>query len=1095
MWTALVGVVAASLLKAEQPDKAIDSVRVFAVYEPVFSRQDVEILSRVHPDFVCRGWFKWHNTPDWQAYAPVAQACREKGILLQGGITCAALYPGENGIDDATFRDFACHGTDGQPFHCRQADGGGWYHLSLYNQKVVAMLKREVRLQIDAGAVGIWYDEIEGYYDWNPTEGYDPYACAAFRDWLTRTYCAGQGWREDDPRWQSRFGIDLAKHGGSIRSFDYLRHLQTTPGRDGKPLADNPPQGNPRGWATSANPLYREWGYAWNRKAAGTFRFDTVAALFADILSDANRYARDTYGRTLINTYNHNGTARPGVAFQQPHNGAQPPLRHNRLDGRVSYLSYYENLIADAAEVCPEQPVVFFVDWPGETDRLTAMTRADQTHFFSIYFPEAYAAGGEFALPLRGYSYVAAHQGTLGTLARMADFYREHAPFLRSSKPIQEQPQSQDRLTLRVRATAAGTAVHIVNHLFDTRDIWPQPRTNLTVVLSWTNPAPAFAFAVSPDFPEQRPVPLSLKDGRLTLDVGTVTCSALVLLPNAHATRSITGAAADGTHIVSATGRALAIARDGRFTLWLPPEGLSSGRDGRPRPSAVPESVTGGQASRLSLPDPTPLECLETGERLPARDSMTFAAPASGPFASGLLLDTFGIPARHTEIASGERRWHTDAWGRFRVPLSQTSSGQLTACVETGITNAFTLNASFTAWRVSASHIPIFSLAAWEPRPRGPRAAGTPPLQKQGEGAAVEGFWANWPDKERTPGVIALSREEHAGRSAMRCAFSPMPRVAWSNINSPAFQTTDATSVEVVYAGDGTPRTVHAVLHASQRFYRFPLSLVAKDWTAKRIALGEFRDDQGVAFDPAAITGNVAFQLAPVPASGGSASSPTAASATLWLHSVTLINETPVKELMRSDDAFDDVDVDQLRAGHQPLPPPPAVAARQPLLRFGIPSPKLLANWDGKSAAEAKPRVVIERVAPANEPPFLRVTFPAGECAWGNANIPLPAATLQGQSGLALRVRAKPANDTVALALHAAPKSGGQAFFRADCEIDAAWSEVVLPWRDFHRDDGSSFDLSSAAWVNLQICRPSHPLTHDLVLDIEQIDTFTVKSD
>lgn len=500
---------AVSHTRAEPAAPTLADVRVFAVYEPVFSRQDVDLLSRVRPDFVCRGWFKWHHTPDWQTYAPLAQACREQGILLQGGLTCAALYPGENGIDDATFRDFACHGTDGQPFLCRQVDHGGWYHLSLYNPKVIAMLKREARLQIDAGAVGIWYDEIEGYYDWNPTEGYDPYACAAFRDWLLRKYCAGLGWRDDDPRWQSQFGIDLAKHGGSIRTFDYLLHLQTTSGKDGKPLADNPPQGHPRAWATSPNPLYREWGYAWDRKAAGTFRFDTVAALFADILADANRYAREKYGRTLLSTYNHNGTARPGVAFQQPHNGAQPPLRHGRLDGRASYLSYYEDLIADAAEVCPEQPVVFFVDWPGETDRLVALPRSDQTHFLSLYIPEAYAAGGEFALPLRGYSYVAAHQGTLATLARLADFYRELAPWLRGSRPLPAQPAPQHNLTLRARVSACGTALHIVNHAFSTRDLWPLPRTNLTVALPWSEPAPGPAFAVSPDFPEQRPAPLS----------------------------------------------------------------------------------------------------------------------------------------------------------------------------------------------------------------------------------------------------------------------------------------------------------------------------------------------------------------------------------------------------------------------------------------------------------------------------------------------------------------------------------------------------------------------------------------------------------
>jgi hypothetical protein len=1017
-----------------QPAQALSAVRVFAVYEPVCSKQDVEILSRVHPDFVCRGWFKWHNTPDWQAYAPLAQACRDKGILLQGGITLAALYPGENGMDYSTFRDFACHGTDGQPYLFGPSDGSGWYHLSLYNPKVVEYLKREVRLQIDAGAVGIWYDEIEGYYDWNPTEGYDTYACAAFREWLICKYCVGQGWREDDPRWQTQFGIDLSKHKGSIRTFDYLLHLQTTPGNGAKPLAANPPQGNPRLWASSANPLYREWGYAWSRKAQGTFRFDTVAAIFADILADADRYAREKYGRTLLSTYNHNGTARQGVAFQQPHNGTQPPLRKGRLDGHVSYLPYYEGLIADAAEVCPGQPVVFFVDWPGETDRLTAMTRADQTHFFSLYIPEAYAAGGEFALPLRGYSYAAARQETLGTLARMADFYREYAPWLRGSCPQSNPPQTPERLTIRVRSTASGTTVHLVNHAFSTSDVWPLPRTHLTVTLSWVGPVPSTAFAVSPDFPEQRPVPLTLKNSQLTLEVGTVTSSALVILPSAPALRSLSGCAATGTHILDTTGRALAVAQDNRFTLWLPQSDVM-------------------------------LECLETGERLTARNGVAFASPPGGAFASGLLLDAFGIPARHAEIAGGTRRWHTDGWGRFRVPLAWTPDNRISACVVNNATNTITLNTGFTAWRFFDARRSVGDFSS-----------------------SLDGYWPNWPNKDRTPGVITLAQEEHLGRSAMRCLFSPVPRVSWQNINSPDFEFCDAGAVELVYAGDGTPRTVNAVIFAThaqnqRRFYRFPLSLATKEWTSKRIALGEFRDDHGIAFNPSSVTGNASLQFSP--------SQMGDTSATFWVHSASLLNGTPARELWRSAADFDLADVDNLRAGHQPQTPPPVPTARQPLIRFNGALPRLLANWEGKGPADRKPMVAIERIVAANQTPFLRVTLPAGECAWGNANITLPAAQLQGQSGLVLRLRVKPAAESVALALHVMAPHKSE-FFTADCEVGEEWSELVLPWSQFRRSDGLPFQPASGTSINLQICRPPSPLSQDCVIDIEQLDVFAL---
>jgi hypothetical protein len=1013
-------------LHGAEPAKTLADVRVFAVYEPVFTSQDVALLTRVQPDFICRGWFKWHHTPDWQRYAPLARACAERGILLQGGITLAAVYPGENGMDDATFRDFTAHGTDGQPYLCRQSDHGGWYHLSLYNPKVIDYLKREVRLQIDAGAAGIWYDEIEGYYDWNPTEGYDPHACAAFRNWLIRKYVDGQGWRDDDPRWQTRFGIDLAKHGGSVRTFDYLRHLQATPGKNGRPLADNPAQGWPKNWAASPNPLYREWGYAWDRSAAGTFRFDTVAALFADILADADRYARERHGRALVSTYNHNGTARPGVAFLQPHNGTQPPLRKGRLDGRASYLAYYEDLIADAAEVCPGQPAVFFVDWPGETDKLTALPRADQTHFFALYIPEAYAAGGEFALPLRGYSYVAERQGTLACLARMADFYREHAPFLRGSRARRVQPGAPDRLTLRARTAPAGTAVHLVNHAFSTQDVWPLIRTNLTAALPWDGPAPATAFAVSPDFPEQRPVPFALKDGVLSLDVGTVTCSALVLLPDPGTLRPVTGRAPDGAHILDPKSRAVAIAREGRFTLWLPP-------------------------------GPAVIECLETGESAHARDGVAFLhKPAGDGFTEGLLVDDFGIPIRHSgRVEADGRPFQTDAWGRFRIPRALTENRPVRVRLDDGSLAPLAVsNGLFTAWQI--------------------RGAGT--------NLDLKSFWANWPDKEKNKEAITLAFEPHLDRpDTLRCLFTPTPRVPWSNINSPGFVVTGDEHIALAYAGDGTPRTVFATLHADRRFYRVSLSLEPREWQRVSFKPADFRDENGDAFDPARHPGGVTFQLSPGRLDGKPA--------TLWLAALVCVPGTPVKRLWQSAAAFDAVDVENLRAGHRPQPPPPAAAARQPLARFTEPAQNLLANWDGKGLSGAQPLVAIERIAPADAAPFLRVTLPAGECSWGNANIPLPAAKLNGHGGLALRLRGVPAGADISLALHVMSR-GQPAFYHTDVEATGAWDDAVLPWADFRTHDGTPFAPALDTHVNLQICRPHGTLDNARTIDLEGIDVF-----
>jgi hypothetical protein len=1059
---------AALPLRAWAQTKPLDRIAVFVIYEPVTSPQDVETLRRVRPDLVCRGWFKWASSSNWANLAPFAKACRDLGIVLQGGITVAAVYPGENGMDAATFRDFATIDVvTGQPY--RVGGENGWHHLSLYNPKVIAYLKADVRRQIDAGAEGIWYDEIEGYYDWNPTEGYDPYACAAFRDWLIRKYCAGQGWKEDDPRWKSVFGIDLSLYGGSIRNFDYRKHLLTTKGKDGRPLAADPPQGDPRAWASSPNPLYREWGFAWDRRAKGTFRFDTVAALFADLLADANRYAREKYRRKLINTYNHNGTARPGVEFLQPHNGAQPPLINGRLNARVSYLDYYEGTIRDAAEVCPGVPVVFFVDWPGETDRMAAMPRADQVHFFATYIPEAYAAGGEFALPVRGYTYVSREQGTLGYLCKLADFYREHFAWLRGSRPAEGTVDAPEGVAARLRLCDSGAALHLVNHRFDTRDVWPRTVHDVHVSLRWNGLTPAEAIAVSPDFAEQRPVQIRREGDRLTLIVPELTCSALVLLPKEGSLRRVTGRAADGAHLMAVGSRAMAAASDGRFTLWLPPN--------------VKE-----------------IECLETGQRLPASGNLVFSAPPDSQpstlnpqpaFASGLLLDAPGAPMRGAELWVGGRRFHTDTWGRYRIPLPAGASTQVlppsppeSGTMEPAIT--IPLRAGFTAWQAVETQRPITAF-------------------ETGDG----GYWGNWPGRDPTTQrpndpttfePVRLSRETRDGKPVLRCEFLPAG-AAWCNVNSPRFDTRGMTEIEIVYAGDGTERAISATFQAlggkeAQHFYSISLPLKPTGGTARRFKLSDFRDEQGRAFNPEE-PGAAAFQLSP----GGSPQ----AAMTVRLQSARLLTSrtydlvqmregAPVQELWRADgEPFDGVDVENLRAGHQPLyGPPPKVAARHPLIRFDRLPEGFLVNWQNKDSG---PVLAEGRLVP--EGAFLRTTFPPGVSGWANVNFALPLDALRGHDGLIVRLRAVPAGQTVRFSLHVFPPNPGE-FYMADVEGRARsvvpadgtdWEEFILPWNVF-RADGRPFSFEGLRGLSFQVVRPDDPLKQPVTVDLQGMDLF-----
>lgn len=1017
----------------------LDPVATFAVYEPVTRPSDVDLLLRVRPDLVCRGWFKWGSSPRWTDYAAYAEQLFRAGVRLQGGITCAAIYPKENGIDDATFLDFTTHDPDDRPVEIRFSPGSLWYHLSLYNPAVRDYLKADVRRQLDAGAQGVWYDEIEGTYDWIPRTGYDRYACDAFRDWLIDKYVRGQGWSTDDPRWREAFGIDLSRYDGTIEHFDYRRWLHETLGADGKPLAAHPPQGDPRAWATSANPLYREWGFAWDRRAKGTFRFDTVETIFAELVADARTYARERYGREILITYNHNGTARAGADFLQPHYGRQPELTADRLDGRRSYLPYYEATIADAAEVAPQVPVVFFVDWPGETDRLTALPRSDQLRFLNLYVPEAYAAGGEFALPLRGYSYSAVDQDTVTAQARMLAYLREHIVLFRSSTAVAGRVVAPEGVTARLRRSVAGTTLHLINHRWDLFEVRPMPLDDLVVDLPAV-PAPLGAFVVSTDWLEQRPVRVEAAGERSRVVVSGLTCNALVVFPSPEAWRRVVGEAGPGAHIQAVGRRAAAVAGpDGRFMIW-PPAG-----EGR-------------------------LRCLETGEERDAEDSVRFAPPPAGPMAVGAVLDEYGVPLCETILRAGDHEVRTDAWGRFAVPRAGAET-VLTVPLGDGESASAGIGPGATLLR-----------------------AGSVPWVVRGT-AGLLGWWGNWPGRDPTADrvPVELSLVEAAGRTALEARFMPVP-VAWVNANSARLAAGEAEAIELIYRGDGSSREVRAVFQVfgtnfapprpGDTFYSRALSLAPTEWTAVRLPFSEFLAPDGERLDTVP-HGQVTFQFMPA--------GPVTEPVLVQVAEARLVVPGPALRVVSHDPdgTLDGLDLDDTERGHRPLQTFATDAGDWEVL-YDFESGELpYLNWQGR---EAGGPVLLEgsfAPGPGGVGRCLRLVFAAGRGGWANANVPLPERPAARADGVALRLRANRDDRPVRVGLHLLPGSRpGQAtdeFPSADVLVRAGeWTAVALPWSAF-RLAGRPIDLTQTTRVNLQIVQPGGALEADWTVEVDDV--------
>lgn len=783
---------------AADPTGYAEPPRITVIYEPVLGEDDLEVLERLRPDLVCRGWFRWADARDYAADAWVARRCRDMGVILQGGTTIAAIYPRENGLDDATFASYVTCGPSGEPVTI--AD---WRHVSLHNPAAREYLEQYVRDQIDAGVGGVWFDEIEGIYGWQH-EGYDEWAIRDFARWLRERYVVGRGWAEDDPRFTEELGIPAAMLTGGIESFDYREWLRVTPGPDGKPLADNPWAGSwERPWE-SPNPLYRLWGHAWSPdpQIAATFQGSSVLEYWRWFVSEARRYARERYGRELVVTCNENGTPRPWCDFQQPHDGRLPQVgADGRLDATYTTLPWLDERIALAEHATPGKPVIQFVDWPGETDRLDALSAEDRTTFLRTYIPEASAAGALFSVPVRGYTYVARTRGALPETAAIVDFLRRNDPLLfEGSRPsARTVDPGVPGVLARVRERDERTVIHLLDH----RPVEVREPVALRLALPG---ACAYAWTTSPGDPFERALPVA--EGAVRLPA--FRDSALVVLESNPP--SVAGRVTDeqgmpipGARVTQVASRRTALCDEAGN--W-----------------ALPGAEVGGLGAQA------------TGY-VPARgDASDFALARGGPVAlEGRLLDALGCAVPATQAGA---RWPghaqvaiTDVEGRFSLSLEEGLEVSLEAHRPTAVLPAVTeVGMGPVTLEASPRDLLIGDFETrdlWTPNDS-ERVAGAPPLLS----------------------VALVNDGPHGTSRCMEIACGPIGE-GWANAFSRECDISRHKALRFWYRGDGSQAAALLTLHALDEgpgghFYTFPLSLETDRWREIVVYLDEFRRE-GVA--------------------------------------------------------------------------------------------------------------------------------------------------------------------------------------------------------------------------------------------------------
>jgi hypothetical protein len=389
-------------LRREAPVAEIGRAVVFTVNEFTRSEAELALARSVGADVLIRGWFKWREAPPVHQMTEIPRLAHRMGALFGGGITCSALYDGENGITREQLLDMATRGPDG-----RLVDAWGQpgiRHGSLSSPAYRDYLFRWCREQIDAGVGYLFMDEIDAAL--GPQEGFDDHSLADFLRWLREGSAETKDWADGDARWLT-LGIDLSNTAiaadGTMRSFDYRGYLRAG------------------GWFEAphgaGNPLAPLWAQ---------FRRDRDDRVWRELTKRIRSYAAEKQRKVYLSG---NGIV-PYVDLQVLGVWDRWAVRDGHIDLSQSQIPVWQAVVQRGRQVAGRRvPVVLFHDW-GFGDPpfpWLAVPAAERAIWMRTRGAEIYAAGGFFAFPVLGpFGCNAARDGTLGEIQRQTAFYQRN---------------------------------------------------------------------------------------------------------------------------------------------------------------------------------------------------------------------------------------------------------------------------------------------------------------------------------------------------------------------------------------------------------------------------------------------------------------------------------------------------------------------------------------------------------------------------------------------------------------------------------------------------------------------------------------------
>jgi hypothetical protein len=495
-------------LRHRAPLTDLNDAAVFTMNEGAGSDYGALLQRKVGSDMLIRNWFKWHNSPDFSKLSNDAAFSHQLGELLGGGITCSALYDGENGITNTQLLDMATRGPDGSLLNAW--DHAGIRHGSLSSPAYLDYLFHWCKVQIDAGADCLFMDENNAAI--SGAEGYDDHSLADFREYLLADCPQTHGWALNDPRWKTVFGVDIGNPkicpSGKMDTFDYRGYMRVL-GIFARP-------------ETEANKLYSLWS---------SFRPWRDDRSWHSLVNRIHAYGRSINRHIFVDA---NGLVKY-VDLQVLNDWNQWKVTNGHIDLSDNDMATWHGEVFSGQSLARRHvPVVIFHDWGFSNPPFPWMASppSEQIVWMRTRAAEIYAAGGFFAFPVHGpFNCDAGAQGTLPTIAHLTEFYQRHKDIYVHSRWV-----GCETLTSNVPLTSLSATwmpetktviVHAINRNVADGVLNPRGPVDITIQLAT---APNSAVAISPDFDGQKKIAYRIINGMLHVTLPSLDAYTVVLL-------------------------------------------------------------------------------------------------------------------------------------------------------------------------------------------------------------------------------------------------------------------------------------------------------------------------------------------------------------------------------------------------------------------------------------------------------------------------------------------------------------------------------------------------------------------------------------